>query len=260
MPFATLKNLKMYYEIHGQGEPMILISGLKADHVTWAAVLNDLRQRYQVILFDNRAIGQSKDDDQAFTIETMADDVEALMRYLEIKAAHIVGHSMGGGVAQHFAYKYPQKVKTLFLCNTTIKLNEASRVAFAKVIQLYQQNKSQAEILAYLIPWIFSAEFMTPELRELMYEVSDLNPYAQSEKNYGRQFSALMAFDSMPWVQQINLPTVVIGSILDATVLLGEIKVLAGSVHAAKQEILPGGHASPLEQPKKLVEIICKYA
>src|SRR3990167_5873739 len=110
MPMANLNNgVEMYYEIHGSGEPFVLINGLKSDHTGWMPMLDNLKERYQVILLDNRAIGQTKDNGKAFSIEDMASDVVLLMDHLKIDEAHVAGHSMGGAIAQVLAHQYPEK-------------------------------------------------------------------------------------------------------------------------------------------------------
>src|SRR3990167_4957000 len=162
MPIAKLKNnVEMYYEMHGYKEPLVLINGLKSDHTGWMPMLDNLKKRFQVILLDNRAIGQTKDDGKAFTVEDMAFDVVLLMEHLKIDLAYIAGHSMGGAIAQVLAHRYPEKVKKIFLCNTFIKFNEA----FSEVLELYKQGASRVVIMNTVIPWVFANTLDTPEFR-----------------------------------------------------------------------------------------------
>ena len=125
MPIAKLpNNIEMYFEVHGEGEPFVLMNGLKSDHTDWAPMLDTLKENFQVILLDNRAIGQTKDDGKPFTIEDMAADVANLMNHLNIESAFVAGHSMGGAIAQVLAHTHPDQVKKLFLFNTFIKFNQ----------------------------------------------------------------------------------------------------------------------------------------
>lgn len=249
MPITKLNpNLEMYYEVHGEGEPLVLINGLKSDHTGWMPMLDSLQKHFQVILFDNRAVGQTKDDGQDLSIEVMANDVVALMNHLNISSAHIAGHSMGGAIAQVLAHQRPGKVKSLFLCNTFIKFNSAASQAFGKVLSLYQNDASRKQIMEAVIPWVFSKTMDTPELREQIVSFVSSDPCWQTMQDYQRQLSALNAFDSTAWVGQISAPTIVVGSRDDITALPEESEQIAIAIKGAKLEMLAGGHASAIEQ------------
>src|SRR3990167_9182359 len=180
MPFVQLDDLKMYYEVHGEGEPMIMINGLKSDHTGWVPTLDAIKHGHKVILFDNRGVGQTTDEGKDFSVETMANDVKKLMLHLEIDSAYIVGHSLGGAIAQVFAHRYPENVKKLILCNTFIKFNDAAAEAFKCVLSLYHQGAPQSDIMDAVIPWVFVDGFVTPELRRFIHETSNANPHAQT--------------------------------------------------------------------------------
>ncbi|MCD6047729.1 MAG: 3-oxoadipate enol-lactonase [Gammaproteobacteria bacterium] len=260
MPFVKFDNdVNMYYEIHGKGEPMVMINGLKADHTGWAPTLDNLKENYQIILFDNRGTGQTTDDGKKFSIEDMADDVKKLMTYLGINSAHIVGHSLGGAIAQTFAHTYPESVKKLFLCNTFIKFNDEAAEAFGHVLKLHQQGARQSEIMDAIIPWVFIEGFVTESLRQIIHETSNANPYAQTCDGYQRQYEALVEFDSNKWIDQLCVSTIVIGSEKDITALPEESTELAHRTRAIL-EMLPGAHASAVEQAEALSRLVNYHA
>lgn len=86
----------LFYNVTGQGKPLILIAGGFCDHHVWDDVIGLLNSHFQVITYDNRGIGQSGLSESNYTIELLADDLECLLNQLKISSAHIVGHSMGG--------------------------------------------------------------------------------------------------------------------------------------------------------------------
>ena len=260
MPIAKLPNqVEMYYEIHGQGEPFVLINGLKSDHSGWAPMLDILKEQFQVILLDNRGVGQTKDDGKAFLTDDMADDVIHLMGYLKIESAYIAGHSMGGAIAQRIAYIAPEKVKKLFLCNTFIQFNDVARRAFENVLECYKNNASRAEIIDAVIPWVFVDGFVTLELRKLIHDQVNADPLWQSKEDYARQLHALNMFDSSEWIGKITVPTVVIGSKADKTALPKESESLAEKMNA-DLVMLEGGHASAVEQSVAFSDIFLTHA
>jgi pimeloyl-ACP methyl ester carboxylesterase len=109
-------DIKMYYEIHGRGEPLLLIMGLGGHSLDWGWIIpQKLADRYEVILFDNRGAGRSDQPAGPFAIEQMARDTVGLMDTLGIDQAHVFGGSMGGMVALQMALDYPKRVDKLVL-------------------------------------------------------------------------------------------------------------------------------------------------
>src|SRR5271163_479257 len=123
MPTAKLRNVETYYEIHGQGEPLIFVCGLSIDHRFWQAQIRGLSREFQVIVFDNRDTGQTKYEGTEYGINDLADDIADLLDELKIDKVHLFGFSMGGFIAQSFAARYPQKLKSLILAGTTAKVS-----------------------------------------------------------------------------------------------------------------------------------------
>ena len=123
MPVAQLKDVNLYYEIHGEGFPLILIAGFTADRTVWETILSDLAKHYQVIAFDNRGVGQSGCPDYPYTVDMMANDVVHLCKHLGITQAYFMGNSMGGAIAQTLCYHYPQLVKAAVLECTFSKIS-----------------------------------------------------------------------------------------------------------------------------------------
>lgn len=93
MPNINVNNAGFYYELHGKGQPLILIAGYGANGRSWMPIVNALSQHFQVVIFDNRAGGQTTDDGVTLTVELMAQDVMALSDALNLKKPHIVGRS-----------------------------------------------------------------------------------------------------------------------------------------------------------------------
>jgi pimeloyl-ACP methyl ester carboxylesterase len=123
----------MYYEIHGEGEPVVLIAGLNSDHTLYRAIIPRLAESYQVVAFDNRGVGQTDKPDIPYSIEMMADDTAGLLNALGIEQAHILGTSMGGRIATALALQHPQQVKSLILVSTIVKSLKGTPMTWARL-------------------------------------------------------------------------------------------------------------------------------
>lgn len=263
MSMITLneRQLEMYYELHGdpKAPPMVLISGLKADHASWASMTAELAKDHYVLVFDNRGTGQTIDNADIFSVDTMADDTIALIKALDIENAFIVGHSLGGAIAQVIAKRYPSYVKATILANTFVKFNESAKAGFLEVIKYYERHASAADIMSHIVPWVFSDSFVNEEILALIRETSNKELYPQKAEGYRRQMEALCEFDSSSWVSDIKLPTLVIGSKEDITATVQESKVLHQYITDSEFGTLVGGHASAVEQPQDFLSLLRRF-
>ncbi len=110
--YAPVDGLKMYYEIHGTGEPVVLVHGafmaISGDWVDW---VNELAKTRKVIAVEMQGHGRTADIKRDITYENLSDDVAALLDYLKIERADIVGYSLGAGTAMMCAIRHPEKVR-----------------------------------------------------------------------------------------------------------------------------------------------------
>ena len=119
--YAPANGLQMYYQVHGEGDPLVLIHGAYASASMWGPILEQLSQHHRVIVLDMQAHGHTADIDRPLRYETMADDVAALMDYLGIESADIFGYSMGAGVGLQFALRHPEKVRRQILASGSFR-------------------------------------------------------------------------------------------------------------------------------------------
>ena len=119
--YAPVNGLNLYYEIHGTGEPLILLHGGLGATEMFGGILPLLSNTRRVIAVDLQAHGRTADIDRPLSFEAMADDIAALMRYLGIEKADVMGYSLGGGVALTVAVRHPDAVKKLVLVSIAFK-------------------------------------------------------------------------------------------------------------------------------------------
>jgi len=119
--FAPVNGLKLYYEIRGRGEPLILLHGGLGATEMFAGILPSLSDGRRVIAVDLQAHGRTADIDRPLSIEAMADDIATLIKHLGFEKADVMGYSLGGGVALRTAIQHPGSVRKLVLVSTAYK-------------------------------------------------------------------------------------------------------------------------------------------
>lgn len=119
--YAPVNGLKMYYEIHGTGEPLILLHGGLGATEMFGPILPMLSKTRRVIAVDLQAHGRTADIDRPLSLEVMADDVAALIKHLGIEKADVMGYSLGGGVALRTAIQHPDIVRKLVVVSAAFK-------------------------------------------------------------------------------------------------------------------------------------------
>ncbi len=260
MPTTKVDEVEIYYEVYGDGEPLILIAGFMGDHTVWGGMLETLAKRFKVLIFDNRAVGQTQDSGKPFSIETLADDAIKLSQQVGFAKPHILGQSMGGAVAQTIAMKYPQQINSLIILNSVMKFSVVSQIAMTNLLDLEALKIPADLILNAILPWVLSSDFLSvPDNIKMLKKMVMSNPYPQSTENKKRQLAAIELFDSRPWANQIKTKTLVIAGEHDVLTPPAQCCHLANQIPQAIFKIIPGAHASPTEQPEKVTNEILAF-
>ena len=131
MPDALINGYKMYYETHGQGQPLVMIHGGLGGGEGCAGFVEHhaaaLSPDFQLVVYDRRAAGRSGNPEDGYSIENVANDLHALLAHLDVSHAHILGSSAGGPIALRFALEHPEMTDTLLLVNTMSYVQESER-------------------------------------------------------------------------------------------------------------------------------------
>ena len=120
--YAPVNGLKMYYEIHGNGEPVVLLHGaFMAISGDWNDWINEVSKTRKVIAVEMQGHGRTADINRDITFENLSDDVAGLLDYLKVPSADIIGYSLGGGVAMQCAILHPEKVRKVVSISAVIR-------------------------------------------------------------------------------------------------------------------------------------------
>jgi len=224
MPVAKTNVINIYYEIHGEGEPVVLIAGLNSDHSLYRSILPQLAAKYQVIVFDNRGVGQTDKPDMPYSIEMMAEDTARLLNALDITQAHILGTSMGGRIAVALVLQHPQTVRSLLLVSTALTMRG--------------------------IPMSWSRRLLPLQLKIPM--IRGPHPYYAVM----RQLEASRNYDCMDRLGEIHAPTLILYGKKDSRVPYWLAEEMQRGIKDAKMLTFPGGHLFFLFRPRQFFEAI----
>ncbi|MCH6268730.1 alpha/beta fold hydrolase [Neobacillus citreus] len=213
MPITNANGIDLYYEVHGEGEPLLLIMGLSLDSRSWYRTLPALAEHYKVIIFDNRGVGLSDKPNTPYSIELMAEDARAVLDTAGVNVAHVYGISMGGMIAQRLAIKYPERIKSLILgCTTSGGTNHVQPRADVSMLMLSRASSTATpeEMAWATAPILYSQSFIENQRNLVAEDIKvrierPILPYA-----YMLQLQACLAHDTYSELQQLKVPTLVI--------------------------------------------------
>jgi pimeloyl-ACP methyl ester carboxylesterase len=211
MPFASANGIDIYYELHGAGEPLVMIAGLGSDHTGFVQLqVPAFGGRFQCVLLDNRGIGRSGKPDAPYATWQMADDVAALLDAIGLESAHVAGWSMGGAIAQHLALRHPHTVRSLQLHCTWPRTDrflawqlERRRVILTKL--------GREELYRHVMLSTFTPRFFEEHLDQVEATLRTIldNPDPQPIHAYLRQLDACIEHDAEAGLERIRVPTLI---------------------------------------------------
>lgn len=204
---VTKDGVSIFYDIHGEGEPLVLLMGLGAHGMKWEPHLQEYRKHFQCIVIDNRGAGRSdKPETEAYTTEMMAEDTISVLDHLKIEKAHFHGISMGGAISQVIAAKYPERVKSLILTSTFAKPDQF----FTRALEILRESVGvvDGQTFGYLCQYmIYSAKYHETNLQTIIDDNSAPDPYPMPAYAYRAQCNACITHNALPLLSRIKCPT-----------------------------------------------------
>ncbi len=243
MPIAETPRLKIHYETLGRGDPLLLIMGFGSTHHWWKWQAEELKNHFQVILFDNRGVGKTELPKANWKLADMADDAMALLDHLGIDSAHIMGASMGGMISQHVALEHPERVRKLVLACTTPAMGYKPPDLSVTAKLMPRPGLPREQIARETLDILFVPEFIrtrTDIIDEVMkMSLANLAPL----KGIMGQMNAIMGHDTRHRLKDIFHDTMVITGTDDVLIPPEHSDLLAELIPGAKLVKLPNaGH------------------
>ncbi|MCP3680503.1 MAG: alpha/beta hydrolase [Gammaproteobacteria bacterium] len=257
MSMTNINGAKYYYELHGEDHtdhpPLVLISGLWADHRYWRPIILKLTDKFRVLIFDNRGIGKTEDNSENFNIDSMADDTVALLEQVfGNELVNIVGQSMGSAIAQSIASRYPCKLKKLVLLNSTPKWHLVTVEGLRALLLSFKDGASFDQLFSSVLAWGYGQAFISnkEKVQSLRTNMSETEPM-QTIIDQERQFSALEEFQGVD-LAEIKVPTLIGYGYEDKISSPDEAKELKEKISNSMLLEFPGAHGIILEALEEL--------
>jgi pimeloyl-ACP methyl ester carboxylesterase len=260
MPYAGVNGQRLYYEVHGEGEPLLCVMGLSADTLGWTLQVPAFSQHYRTIVFDNRDVGQSSEAEGEYEVADMAADALALADALELDQFHLLGLSMGGAIAQEVVLSAPERVRTLTLVVTFGGAGAWGRTQgkswSGRVTGMSREERLEELLLLCLSEQTFeNAEFV-----EFLRQTLLANPHPQSVEAFVRQLLATSRHEARDRLGALDLPVHVIGAEQDVLVPVWKSRELAELIPGARLTVLEGAaHGVNLEAAEPFNAAVLDY-
>jgi len=263
MPKISLPGTELNYERSGEGEPLLLIQGMSANHLAWGEPFVSLLELdFEVIRFDNRGMGFSKAVSEEFSIAEMAADTAALLEALEIESAHVLGISMGGMIAQELALAHPDLIRSLAIgCSYcggpgSQLMDPADFQTLAEAFGSGDRDR----VYRAMYELNLSPSFRAEESRYAEFTaMAEAIPAARQTIIF--QMQAIAAHDTSARLPSLDVPTLVVHGTVDRILGYPNGPLIASLVPGARLETLEDvGHMFWWEQPERAAELVREHA
>lgn len=254
-----VNGIEIYYEIHGQGEPMVLIEGLSNDHNAWGPHLGELTKHFRCLIFDNRGMGMTGKPESEYTSRIYAEDTAMLMDAVGFTNAHLVGLSMGSCIAQELCLAYPNKVRSMVLVSGWARPDKY----FTELINMWIQMAENAEtdiMWTDILLRSFSPKMYNERPKDIQALKDGLNQASISLQAFVRQARSLLTHDTFERLSQVNTPTQILVGDLDIFTPYRFAEELHRGISGSQLIVLENqAHAFPLENPQVFDQILIHF-
>ena len=260
--YAEVNETRLYYEIAGEGDTVILIHGFSLDVRQWNDQFEFLANQYRVLRYDMRGFGKSMTP--TGTPYTHTDDLKALLEYLNIQQAHILGHSFGGRVAIAFALLYPEMTLSLIGADPALEgyepTNEPSKMVVEELNRIWSAGKD-AGVEAARELWLQFSPFgaawkIPPVARRIKEMIQDYSGWHWVNDDTYQPISP----PASEQLDKIYPPTLILVGSLNPQLILDACNFMSEKVANAKEVQIPGvSHMLNMEDPNQFNIEVLKF-
>lgn len=247
MAYVKTNGISMYYEVHGEGPPLLLIMGITAPGAVWEKHLNYWKDFFKCIVVDNRGVGNSDKPGGPYSTEQMADDYFGLLEALHLTEVHVVGVSMGSTIAMQLCLRHPGKVTSLVLMCPWARCDHMAKSIFMHIIAI-KEKLNPAEFARYIQLLIFHKSSWDDPVR---YQEMIDGQLAAAEDENPQSFYALEAqamacieHDVLSLLPTIAKPCLILGGKQDIFTPEWMAREVAAAIPASELHLFEqSGHA-----------------
>jgi 3-oxoadipate enol-lactonase len=251
-----INDIQLYYEEEGAGAPLVFIHGLGSSTRDWEYQIPEFRKNYRVVAFDLRGHGQSDKPPGPYSLPLFASDTASLLKALGIDAAHIVGISLGGGVALQLAIDAPTLTKTLVIVNsgpTMVGTGDEARKEVDSRVAIVQQMGMRGMGQA-LAPRLF------PKPEHASLRDTFVERWAENDpRAYIDALLSMVGWNVTSQLGSIRCPTLVVSSDQDYTPVVLKGAYVKQMPNAELAVIADAHHAVSIERPQAFNAVLAQF-
>ncbi len=268
MPKMKTNDITTYYEIHGEGYPLVFIHGGWVNHEMWEPQVEYFSKYYEVITYDVRGHGQTGGSTKKkYSVELWADDLKALLDALYIKKPIICGLSLGGFIAQAYAVKYPDNLRALILADTVVssaltlsdkilKYVIAPKFLFLSIVR-FLGTKRYADFAWWIAKMTRGKKWLDLKQEVRDYIRKEMTKFSVEEFN--KIFGAIYDFTLLD-LSKIKVPTLIIHGEFESKAIFKHTEKMKELIKNSSAVVIPkAGHVSNLENPGEFNKALEKF-
>ena len=255
MPYADINGARLWYEVRGQGEPILLHHGYTASRVNWMPVAERLEHRYQIVLMECRGTGQSEHTPDGYTLEQYTRDVVAMLDHVGLDRVTFAGHSMGGGIGYLLALDHPERLERLVLMAPIPAEGVGEITPELREQRLEERRRGDKEaILARYRAMQFRDDVETEEWFVDRAE----HILSVSEGHFERGAESMQALDVAHRLAEITTPTLMIAGAVDS-LLFANLENFMRLPKATLEVLSRAGHEVAVHEPDRVAAAIDSF-
>jgi len=258
----TKDGAKIYFEVHGNGEPLIFLHGIMMNTLSWSPFIPELSKRFKLVLLDFRDQGQSSRMKAQYGQEIHVGDVVSLLDVLNLSKVHVMGLSYGGQVALRFALRHQNRIKSFSLFNTPSRIT-THLFEIGKAWETAAELNDGSKFFRLAVPFIYSEPFYETHFDFLMERQKTFETLLTKDwfEGFIRLCRSVKDYSVSPEeLKTIQVPTLLVGSDLDIVVSQGSMSDIHENVPHCEFIMIPhAGHGAFLEKMHEFLTILIGF-
>jgi pimeloyl-ACP methyl ester carboxylesterase len=259
MPWADLTDVRLYYELTGEGDPLVMIPGLGSTCRLWDPIVPELSRLFTLVMPDNRDVGKSKGKRAPRSLSDMAADLIELFDLLQLDRPHVMGISLGGVIAQCVAVEHPSRVNKLVLLSSAHRFGPYLRdISYLLGNCLYRMPYARFQRTIELLGT--APAYYDEHIEEVEQKIETARKAHASRKAVVRQLKCLAVSEVQEAHYRIDAPTLIVSGEYDALIPNCYAERMAAAIPGSEFHVLPDcGHNPISEMPAAVMPLITEF-
>jgi pimeloyl-ACP methyl ester carboxylesterase len=238
-----------------------MVAGMSSDSKSWQFILDRMAKDYRLVIFDNRGCGRTETDGSSFDLKDLAEDAFVLMDYLEYQQVHLIGHSMGGMIAQEMALMQPERIDKLVLASSSPQLSKKAKNILDELYNKWVEGYDLSDWFRIMFGWLFTEKVLSNKKlmdAAIIYALS--YPYAQTLEGFKSQVDAISSFDAVDRIKDIQHNTLILSGKQDKLITPEESRALLRISGPCDFKIIEdAAHSIHAEHPGEFVGAVVDF-